>query len=118
LGKGFSERLTWLGFLRLSARRLEVVDLALDFTPVLDFDVVSGDFDLDWDARIDLVLPEALPESDLDRPAETLREERFDFRLDLTVLDSAEDFRLSRRWTFRISSTKSSFFMPCQPGTP
>jgi hypothetical protein len=95
LGNGFSERLTWFDFLRVSARSFEVVDLALDVACVLDFDSASGDFDLGWDARIDFDL--ALPEPDLDRPDEAPREERFDFRPDFTVLASVEDFLLKRR---------------------
>jgi hypothetical protein len=86
-----------LDFLRVSARSFDVVDLALDFADGLAFDLASGDFELGWDARIDLVLTEALPGPVLDRPVEPLREERFDFRPDLTVLDSAEDFLLKRR---------------------
>lgn len=31
---------------------------------------------------------------------------------------SVVDRRRRRRWTFLISSTNSSFFMPCHPGTP
>ena len=55
-------------------------------------------FDFDGERAADLVLEVA---------------EEADFR-DFSLFD----LRLSRRCTFLISSTSSSFFIPCQPETP